>query len=77
MRKQGAPERPETTVQNGIKNEKSYDHRIRGVGHIVRNLQHLRRVKRAQKFKGFFLAKYLCGSGHFSNMFCEVFGVPA
>ena len=37
----GAPERPETTVQNGIKSEKSYDHRIRGVGHIVRNLQHL------------------------------------
>ena len=40
-------------------------------GHIVRNSGLLRRVNGARKFKDIFLAKYLCGSRHFSNMFCE------
>ena len=40
-------------------------------GHIVRNLGLLRRVRRARRFKDIFLAKYLCGTRHFSNMFCE------
>ena len=30
----------------------------------------------ARSFKGFSLAKYLCGSSNFSNMFCEAFGCP-
>ena len=40
-------------------------------GHIVRNSGLLRRVNGARRFKDIFLAKYLCGSPHFSNMFCE------
>ena len=40
-------------------------------GHIVRNLGLLRRVNGAQKTRDIFLAKHLCGSPHFSNMFCE------
>ena len=46
-------------------------------GHIVRNLGLLRKANGARKFKDFFLAKYLCGSRHFSNRFCEAIGIPA
>jgi hypothetical protein len=40
-------------------------------GHIVRNSGLLRKLNGAQKTQHIFLAKYLCGSLHFSNMFCE------
>jgi Na+/glutamate symporter len=40
-------------------------------GHIVRNLRLLRRVNETQKTWDIFLAKYLCGSHYFSNMFCN------
>jgi hypothetical protein len=46
-------------------------------GHIVRNLGLLRRVRGARKMLDIFLAKYLCGSPDFSNMFCEALGAPA
>ena len=46
-------------------------------GHIVRNLGLLRRVREARKMLDIFLAKYLCESQHFSNMFSEVLGAPA
>jgi hypothetical protein len=45
--------------------------------HIVRNLRLLRRGSGVQKTLDIFLAKYLCGSHYFSNMFCNVSGVPA
>ena len=41
------------------------------MGHIVRNLEVLRRGSGAQKTLDIFLAKYLCGSQYFSNMFCK------
>jgi hypothetical protein len=46
-------------------------------GHIVRNLGLLRRVRGARKMLDIFLAKYLCVSRYFSNMFCEASGTPA
>jgi hypothetical protein len=46
-------------------------------GHIVRNLGLLRRVSGARKMLDIFLAKYLCGSQDFSNMFCEASGASA
>jgi hypothetical protein len=46
-------------------------------GHIVRNLGLLRRVEEARKTQDIFLAKYLCGRSHFSNIFCEASGAPA
>ena len=45
--------------------------------HIVRNLRLLRRQEGSQKTQCIFFAKYLCGSGHFSNMFCNALGVLA
>jgi hypothetical protein len=46
-------------------------------GHIVRNLGLLRRVGAARKMLDIFLAKYLCESRHFSNMFCSISGGAA
>ena len=46
-------------------------------GHGVRNLGLLRGVKGARKMLNIFLAKYLCGSLCFSNMFCEAARAPA
>ena len=46
-------------------------------GHIVRNLELLRRGNGARKTRDIYLAKYLCGSHYFSNMFCNASGVPA
>ena len=46
-------------------------------GHIVRNLALLRRVNGARKRQAISLAKYLCGSRHFSNRFCEARGAFA
>jgi hypothetical protein len=43
-------------------------------GHTVRNLGLLRRGSGARKTLDIFLAKYLCGSQHFSNMFCGASG---
>ena len=40
-------------------------------GQIVRNLGLLRRAEAAQKTRDIFLAKHLCGSQYFSNMFCN------
>lgn len=40
-------------------------------GHIVRNLRLLRKVNEIQKTQEIFLAKHLCGTHHFSNMFCN------
>jgi hypothetical protein len=41
-------------------------------GHIVRNFRLLRRVNETRKTRDIFLAKYLCGSHHICNMFCNV-----
>lgn len=46
-------------------------------GHIVRNLALLRRVNGSQKTRDNSLSKYLCGSQHFSNRFCEASKAPA
>ena len=40
-------------------------------GHVVRNLGLLRSAEGARKTQDIFLAKYLCGSQYFSNMFCN------
>ena len=40
-------------------------------GHTVRNLGVLRRSGRTQETQDFFLAKFICGSHYFSNMFCN------
>jgi hypothetical protein len=40
-------------------------------GHIVRNLRLLQRHNETRKTWDIFLAKHLCVSHHFSNMFCN------